>query len=115
LEILTGLDSTGQRRLVFVCGDMAELGRQTKRLHADLGEAVARTNVRLFVAVGELARIVAASAAAGAATDTKCFDDTVSACNNLPKFIKDNDIILVKGSRRAGLEKVVEKLKELFR
>lgn len=115
LEILAGLDPTGQRRLVFICGDMAELGRQTKRLHAELGELAARTNVRLLVAVGELARIAAASAAAGAAVDAKCFDDTVSACNNLGKLIKDDDIILVKGSRRAGLEKVVEKLKELFR
>jgi len=43
-----------------------------------------------------------------------CFEDVFSACNNLRKFIKDNDIILVKGSRMAKLEIVIEKLKELF-
>ncbi|MHC4168142.1 MAG: UDP-N-acetylmuramoyl-tripeptide--D-alanyl-D-alanine ligase [Planctomycetota bacterium] len=116
LEVLAGLDPTGQRRVVFICGDMAELGRQSERLHAELGAFVARTKVGLFVAVGELASVAAKSAMAGATGDlsAKCFGDTVSACNNLPKFIKDNDIILVKGSRRAGLETVVEKLKELF-
>ena len=116
LEILAGLDPTGQRRVVFICGDMAELGRQSERLHAELGAFVARTKVGLFVAVGELAKVAAKSAMAGATGDlsAKCFGDTVSACNNLPKFIKDNDIILVKGSRRAGLETTVERLKELF-
>jgi len=116
LEILGGLDSTGQRRQVFICGDMAELGPQSERLHAELGSFVARTGVALLVAVGELAKIAAKGAETDAARGlhTKCFDNTVSACNNLGNLIEDNDIILVKGSRRAGLEKVVEKLKELF-
>ena len=51
LEILASLDTTGQRRLVFICGDMAELGPQSERLHAELGASVARTRVGLFVAV----------------------------------------------------------------
>lgn len=114
LEILTGLDPTRRRRLVFVCGDMAELGRQSERLHADLGEVVARTRVELLVAVGELAKIAAESAGARSTMNIKCFGDTVSACNNLGNLIKDTDIILVKGSRRAGLERIVERLKELF-
>ena len=116
LEVLAGLDPTGQRRVVFICGDMAELGRQSERLHAELGAFVARTKVGLFVAAGKLASVAAKSAIAGATGDlsAKCFGDTVSACNNLSKFIKDNDIVLVKGSRRARLEKVVERLKELF-
>jgi UDP-N-acetylmuramoyl-tripeptide--D-alanyl-D-alanine ligase len=116
LEVLAGLDPTGQRRVVFICGGMAELGRQAERLHAELGAFVARTKVGLFVAVGELASVAAKNAMELATRDlsAKCFCDTVSACNNLPKFIKDNDIILVKGSRRARLEKVVERLKELF-
>jgi len=116
LEILAGLDSTGRHRLVFICGDMAELGLQTERLHAELGEFAAQTGVGLLLAVGKLARIAADSAQASATRDLhiKCFSDAVSACNNLPKFIKDNDIVLVKGSRRAQLETVVEKLKMIY-
>ncbi|GAG17147.1 unnamed protein product, partial [marine sediment metagenome] len=63
-----------------------------------------------------VAKITAEAAEASAEYDlqTKSFDDTLSACNNLKEFIKDYDIVLVKGSRVAKLEMAIEKLKELF-
>ena len=124
LDILAGLDPTGNRRLVFICGDMAELGQQTERLHTELGTSIAKANVGLLVAVGKFAKIAAEAAKTTAEYNSdsheakslqiKCFEDTISACNNLHEFIKDYDIILVKGSRTAKLEMVVEKLKELY-
>ena len=116
LEILANLDPTGQRRLVFICGDMAELGPQTEHLHAELGRNIAQAGVQLLLAVGTFAKIAAEAAQANAEYDLeiKCFEDTVSAYNNLHEFIKDYDIILVKGSRVAKLEMLVEKLNELF-
>jgi UDP-N-acetylmuramoyl-tripeptide--D-alanyl-D-alanine ligase len=123
LDILTGLDPAGKRRLIFICGDMAELGSQTESLHAELGISIAKTNVGLLLSVGKFAKIAARNAKTIAEQNSgshqvgslqiKCFEDTISACNNLHEFIKDYDIILVKGSRTAGLEMVVEKLKEL--
>ena len=116
LDILASLETTGQRKLVFICGDMAELGRQTERLHAELGTSIAQAGVQLLLAVGKFAKIAAGAAKASAEYDLKikCFEDTVSAYNNLYEFIKDYDIILVKGSRVAKLEMLVEKLNELF-
>ena len=116
LATLAGLDSTGNRRLVFICGDMAELGPQSLRLHAELGGLIAKTGVRVLLTVGELAKTAAQAAVKNAEYDlqTAAFGDTVSMCKCLEKFIKDSDIILVKGSRAVGLEKTVEKLKELF-
>ena len=116
LDILANLGSEKNRRLVFICGDMAELGRQTEQLHAQLGLDIAKSKVKLLLTVGKLAKIVADAAKDDAEYDlqTKSFEDTVSACNNLGKFIKDYDIILVKGSRTVRLENVVEKLKTLF-
>ncbi|MDH4239582.1 MAG: UDP-N-acetylmuramoyl-tripeptide--D-alanyl-D-alanine ligase [Phycisphaerae bacterium] len=116
LDILINLDSTGKRRLVFICGDMAELGRQTERLHAELGPSIAGAGVQLLMTVGKYAKITAEAAKTSADYDlqTKCFDDTLSACNNLKDSIKDYDIILVKGSRTAKLEMAVERLKQLF-
>jgi UDP-N-acetylmuramoyl-tripeptide--D-alanyl-D-alanine ligase len=115
LQILAGLDPAGKRRLVFICGDMAELGNQAEHFHVELGTIIVKTGVKLLLTVGKLAKIAAETAKSTARYNmqTKCFDDTLSACNNLHEFIKDNDIILVKGSRTAMLEKVVEKLKEL--
>jgi UDP-N-acetylmuramoyl-tripeptide--D-alanyl-D-alanine ligase len=116
LDILANLVLKEKRRAVFICGDMAELGRQTQDLHAELGAAVAHAKVRLLLTVGKSAKIVADSAKNAAKYDlqTKSFTDILSACNNLKKFIKDYDIVLVKGSRVDKLELTVEKLRELF-
>ena len=117
LDILTNLDSTGKRRLVFICGDMAELGSQTERLHAELGDSIAGAGVQLVMAVGKFAKVAADAAKRSAEYDLqiKCFKDTLSACNNLEDSIKDYDIILVKGSRTAKLEMAVERLIRLWR
>jgi UDP-N-acetylmuramoyl-tripeptide--D-alanyl-D-alanine ligase len=116
LDILANLDSSKKRRLVFICGDMAELGSQTEHLHTELGASIAGSGVQLVIAVGKFAEIAAVSAKGRAEYDLqiKCFDDTLSACNNLKDYIKDYDIILVKGSRTAGLEMAVERLMQLF-
>ncbi|MGA1978983.1 MAG: UDP-N-acetylmuramoyl-tripeptide--D-alanyl-D-alanine ligase [Sedimentisphaerales bacterium] len=123
LDILANLTSKSagcltaeKRRAVFICGDMAELGQYTQSLHAEMGVAVAQAKVRLLLTVGKSAKIVADSAKEAAKYDlqTKSFTDALSACNNLKKFIKDYDIVLVKGSRIDKLELTVEKLKELF-
>ncbi len=116
LDILNNIGTSGERRLVFICGEMAELGEQAERLHAELGAAIAKTKVRLLMTVGRLAKITADNASANVDHDLeiKCFDDTISASNNLDESIKDYDIILVKGSRTARLETIVEKLKGIF-
>jgi UDP-N-acetylmuramoyl-tripeptide--D-alanyl-D-alanine ligase len=100
------------RRLVFICGEMAELGPQTEALHAELGQAAAEAGVDLLVTVGAPPRTTARAARQTARGDlqTQSFDDTLSACNHLQEFIQPDDIILVKGSRTARLEQVVNEL-----
>jgi UDP-N-acetylmuramoyl-tripeptide--D-alanyl-D-alanine ligase len=95
---------------------MAELGEQAEVLHKELGASIAGAKVQVLLAVGKFAKITAAAAknAAEHLLHAECFEDSLSACDNLGKFIEDDDIILVKGSRTAKLEMAVEKLKELF-
>jgi UDP-N-acetylmuramoyl-tripeptide--D-alanyl-D-alanine ligase len=116
LDILANIGSSGKRRLVFICGDMAELGEQSRQLHTELGASVAQARVQLLLTVGKFAQVAAEAARRTARHDfqAECFEDTASACNNLEKFIKEDDIILVKGSRVARLETAVERLKKLF-
>jgi UDP-N-acetylmuramoyl-tripeptide--D-alanyl-D-alanine ligase len=116
LDILVRLGSEKKCRLAFICGDMAELGAQSEKLHADLADQIVGAKVAVLLTVGQLAKSTADTAKALAPYDlqTKSFQNTVSACNNLHKYIKDYDIVLVKGSRVAKLELAVQKLKELF-
>ncbi|MHC4457894.1 MAG: UDP-N-acetylmuramoyl-tripeptide--D-alanyl-D-alanine ligase [Planctomycetota bacterium] len=116
LDILVRIGNKQKQRCVFICGDMAELGHQTEQFHLELGTSVAQAEIQLLLIVGSFAKIAAEAAKRTAKYDlqTETFEDALSACNNLEKFIKDYDIILVKGSRIAGLEIVVQRLKELF-
>jgi UDP-N-acetylmuramoyl-tripeptide--D-alanyl-D-alanine ligase len=116
LDVLSQLSSAENARAVFICGDMAELGTQSEHLHAELGADIAKSNVRLIIAVGPMTSIAAATAkdAAGYDLQVHRFDDVDSACDSLHKIVKDNDIVLVKGSRSATLEKAVEKLRTIF-
>lgn len=107
-------DANRGRRLVFICGHMGELGPQSQSLHAELGVAAAEAGVDLFVAVGEPPKTAAQAARAASRQDlqTLCFDDTLSVCDHMQEFLRQDDIILVKGSRTARLERVVEALRQ---
>jgi UDP-N-acetylmuramoyl-tripeptide--D-alanyl-D-alanine ligase len=109
-------DTKPSRRLVFICGEMAELGAQTQALHEELGRAVAEAGVDLLVTVGKLPQTAAQAARATARHDlqTRSFADTVSVCNHIQEFLRKDDILLVKGSRTARLERVVEALTKDF-
>jgi UDP-N-acetylmuramoyl-tripeptide--D-alanyl-D-alanine ligase len=104
------------RRLVFICGEMAELGSQTQALHAELGRAVAEAGVDLLVTVGNLPQTAGQAARETARHDlqTRSFADTLSVCNHMQEFLRKDDILLVKGSRTARLERVVEALVKDF-
>jgi len=116
VEILNDLGEETNRRLVFICGDMAELGPQAPEFHKQLGSFIAHSDIRLLLTVGELAQIAAHTAKEKAPSrlTTKSFRDTLSLCNNLEFFIQADDVILVKASRKARLERAVEKLRMLF-
>jgi len=105
-------DSNHNRRLVFICGQMAELGPQTQSLHAELGVEAAEAGVDLLVAVGEAPKTTAqvAREASQRGLRTMCFDDTHSLCEHMQEFLREDDIILVKGSRTARLERLVQEL-----
>jgi UDP-N-acetylmuramoyl-tripeptide--D-alanyl-D-alanine ligase len=98
-------------RLVFICGHMAELGVQAESLHAELGRAIAEAGIDLLLTVGEATKTTATAAkAASNRLEGEHFDDTASLCDNLSAFVRQCDIILVKGSRTARLENVVQRL-----
>ena len=116
LDTLSHLARQKQQRPVFVAGSMGELGRTSAQLHRQVGHHAARSGVACLLACGPFAREIAEGAIAGGldAAACKTFETTADLCDKLHSFIRIADIILVKGSRSAGLEAAVATVKALM-
>jgi UDP-N-acetylmuramoyl-tripeptide--D-alanyl-D-alanine ligase len=88
------------RRTVAVLGDMAELGPDAPRYHAEIGDYARELGIGVVVAVGDLARGYGGVAAA----------DAESAVGAVRGVLQLGDVVLVKGSRSVGLEVVADAL-----
>jgi len=118
LSCLSSMAGEMEKRKVFIAGSMAELGPQSESLHTQLGQKAAAEGVQVLLAAGPFAEQIVQ----GAKSELKVpnpfklcvFKNTEQLCDNLHKWIQPDDIILVKGSRSANLEKAVQRLRELF-
>jgi UDP-N-acetylmuramoyl-tripeptide--D-alanyl-D-alanine ligase len=108
LDLLATLPA---RRRVAVLGEMLELGDASTAGHRAVGSAAAGI-AGLIVAVGPGAADLADAAATDAPTGTRVLraDDAAEALELLRPRLRAGDVVLVKGSRGIGLERVVEGL-----
>jgi UDP-N-acetylmuramoyl-tripeptide--D-alanyl-D-alanine ligase len=98
----------GTRHLA-VLGEMLELGPGGPRFHRESGELAAQLGFSPLAGVGKLAReIVAGAADRGASAVWQ--EDAASAAQWALSEVRPGDLVLVKGSRRVGLERVVRQL-----
>ncbi|WP_043113962.1 UDP-N-acetylmuramoyl-tripeptide--D-alanyl-D-alanine ligase [Solimonas soli] len=102
LELLAELP--GRRWLVL--GNMAELGADTARLHAEAGAAARQLGIERLFAVGPLA----AEAARAFGSGGERYDDTEQLAAALAPQLDKTITLLVKGSRSARMERVVAAL-----
>ncbi|MFV2213771.1 UDP-N-acetylmuramoyl-tripeptide--D-alanyl-D-alanine ligase [Actinomadura sp. LOL_016] len=98
------------RRAWAVLGEMAELGDSSAEEHAKIGEHVARSGVAGLIVVGANAAAMAEGAARAASWTGECVqvDDVGAAVAALSERLEPRDVVLVKGSRVAGMERVAE-------
>jgi UDP-N-acetylmuramoyl-tripeptide--D-alanyl-D-alanine ligase len=99
-------------RLVAVLGHMAELGPVEFEEHEKLGQLVVRIGVERLITVGEQARTIARAAIREGQLpgDVASYEDPSEAAADVRAWARPGDVVLVKGSRVAGLERVVEGL-----
>jgi UDP-N-acetylmuramoyl-tripeptide--D-alanyl-D-alanine ligase len=97
-------------RRVVVLGDMAELGESSRELHREVGHSLSCGTFDLVCAVGnEAAAILQGAEERGLARTSLVHYATVEQCvADLPGRLRTDDALLVKGSRRMGMERVVE-------
>jgi UDP-N-acetylmuramoyl-tripeptide--D-alanyl-D-alanine ligase len=102
------------RRIIIGLGEMLELGEEAIPAHLEAGEMVAETGAGYFLAMGEHARYMLKGAIdkgfpSEMTVEVKSHQDMV---NEIKNAMKKDDLILLKGSRRIGLDRVVQDLRE---
>ncbi|MGO9244696.1 MAG: glutamate ligase domain-containing protein, partial [Verrucomicrobiia bacterium] len=97
-------------RKIAVLGDMLELGEWTQSAHSDIGAMAANCGLALLVTVGQSARLIAQAAIeAGMETHRVLpLATTMEAEETVRTLAQEGDFVLVKGSRRLQLERIVE-------
>ncbi|WP_067832433.1 UDP-N-acetylmuramoyl-tripeptide--D-alanyl-D-alanine ligase [Actinomadura kijaniata] len=100
------------RRAFAVLGEMAELGADSVAEHAKIGQHVARSGVATLITVGDAAAAMAEGAeqVASWTGESVRVDDVGAALTALRERLRPRDVVLVKGSRVAGLERIAEGL-----
>ena len=114
IETLDALRVTGKR--IVVCGDMLELGKRARALHRNAGRMIAGSQTDIVLTVGKYARSIS-EAVNGAGKAARAFHcaDLKTLHQKLKHFCVPGDVILVKGSRGAHLERTVAYLKKNFK
>jgi UDP-N-acetylmuramoyl-tripeptide--D-alanyl-D-alanine ligase len=101
------------RRAWAVLGEMLELGAASTDLHEEVGRLARGSGVARVVAVGEGARGVHTGALAAGADDGEeslLVPDVDAAVALLEAQLRPGDVVLVKASRGAGLDRVADAL-----
>jgi UDP-N-acetylmuramoyl-tripeptide--D-alanyl-D-alanine ligase len=109
LETLCGLPLQGRR--VAVLGDMGELGLHTESAHAEVGRRAAELKINQLFAVGKMATVTAQAAREAGLVRVFEFADVDGAVKAVKNFLKPGDVVLLKASRSARLERIAETLK----
>jgi len=95
-----------------VLGDMLEIGAYTEEGHKLVGRQVAISGIKYLIAVGERARDYIRGAKEADMEDDFLFyfDKKEGAGKFLQNRIKAGDVLLIKGSQGARMEKIVKEL-----
>lgn len=112
LQYLSEMESEGRK--VFICGDMLELGNESLQLHREIGETVAYLNIDLLWTVGTHASEIAKAAKLSGMPEGRVvsFNDVTDIASSAIKGFRENDTVLIKGSRGMHMENIVEKFIE---
>ncbi len=110
LRTLVELDAEGRR--IAVLGEMGELGSETEAGHREVGEAAAALHIDELIAVGETGATIARAAEKAGLKNSAAVKSASEAAARLWESAAPGDLILIKGSRSARMERVLEEFQK---
>jgi UDP-N-acetylmuramoyl-tripeptide--D-alanyl-D-alanine ligase len=106
LRTLVELDTEGKR--IAVLGEMRELGAESERGHREVGQTAATLAVDHLITIGSVAEKIAQGARAAGLNKVSSVSSTREAADLLGEIAAPGDLVLIKGSRAAKTEEVME-------
>ena len=107
LELLVNLDFS--RRTIAVLGDMLELGPKAAEFHQEIGREIAKLHVTHFIACGDFGhKMHEGVRKARGNTQVSVVKDAVEAGELLKTIVQRGDVVLIKASRGAKMERVLD-------
>jgi len=106
LRTLVELDAEGKR--IAVLGEMRELGTESERGHREVGETAATLGVDQLITIGDAAELIAKGARTAGLDKVSSARSTGEAAKLLGEIAEPGDLVLIKGSRAARTEEVIE-------
>jgi UDP-N-acetylmuramoyl-tripeptide--D-alanyl-D-alanine ligase len=100
-------------RSIAVLGEMAELGDHSATEHERVGELLARLGIDHLIVVGERAAAIAIGAEREGVEPERIVrvDTADAAADAVRTLARKGDVVLLKASRVAGLERVAEAIR----
>ncbi len=105
IRTLEGLPCDGNR--VAIIGDMKELGERTAHYHGELGRFLKNSTIPTVLLIGEYVKETFRHLGP---ERSRCFDNKEQLIEYASRHAHKGDVILVKGSRAAKMEEIVEAL-----
>ena len=106
LQTLVELDTDGKR--IAVLGEMRELGEETQRGHEEVGEEAAAFGIDQLIGIGEMGAVISRAAEDAGLEKSAAVGSTSEAAELLRNIAVPGDLVLIKGSRLARTENVIE-------
>ncbi len=101
----------GSRKMIVVFGDMLELGNLEEKYHQEIGRLIGSMNINYLVAVGKASQILAKEAETDLGEEkVKWVDSAKKVVSVIRPLLKKDVVVLIKGSRSIGLDKVASAL-----
>ena len=102
------------KRKIVVCGKMAELGQNSPELHQQVGINMVKNDVEIMLGLGgeEIESYIGGwKKGGGSLKSANHFTELDELLNAFRNELKPGDVVLVKGSRSARMERFVEDIR----
>jgi UDP-N-acetylmuramoyl-tripeptide--D-alanyl-D-alanine ligase len=106
LQTLVELHADGKK--IAVLGEMRELGSEAERGHQEVGQEAAALEIDQLIGIGEMGALIVDAAKKAGLEKSSTVESTSQAAKLLTEIAGPGDLVLIKGSRLARTEEVIE-------